>query len=122
MSATATKYVPPALERRALIAQLEKLLDVAGTQTPWATIARDLSRMSVPAIRALVYRVTQALSDSFDEGVKRGRAGDAVETARPVTRPATPSVPAPERAPEHTSGNGNGAAAVAPSSVVLDES
>jgi len=51
---------------------LARLLDVAGCETPWEEIERELrGQISVSVLRALEYRVRQARSDAFDEGETR---------------------------------------------------
>lgn len=58
----------PQQRRAEQIAKLEKLLDCAGTVTPWERIAESLSRVPVEALIALVYRVERALANSYQEG------------------------------------------------------
>lgn len=53
------------------IARLAKLLDAAGTGTPWEVIERSLLRMPVKVLNALVYRVERARGEAYDDGVAR---------------------------------------------------
>lgn len=59
----------PQQRRAEQIAKLEKLLDCAGTVTPWERIAESLGRVPVKVLIALVYRVERALANSYQEGV-----------------------------------------------------
>ena len=54
----------PQQRRAEQIAKLEKLLDCAGTVTPWERIAESLERVPVEVLIALVYRVERAIGDA----------------------------------------------------------
>jgi hypothetical protein len=62
------KNNPQAAERKDLLHKLCVLLEVAGTQTPWTELAMQLRRLNTPNLRALEYRVRQAISDAYEEG------------------------------------------------------
>lgn len=54
----------PQQRRAEHIAKLEKLLDCAGTVTPWEQIAAALRRVPVKVLIALKYRVERAIGDA----------------------------------------------------------
>lgn len=58
------------------IAKLEKLLDVAGTVTPWERIAASLRRVPVEVLIALTYRIERAMATEREMGQRAGEPTD----------------------------------------------
>lgn len=54
------------------IAKLEKLLECAGTVTPWERIAESLHRVPVEVLIALTYRVERAIGEAEQLGALNG--------------------------------------------------
>lgn len=55
-------------EKADLLAKLEPLLTVAGTDVSWDELNGELRVLSNRALRALVYRVERARADAFEDG------------------------------------------------------
>ena len=64
--------MPEHRHRATHIAKLEKLLDVAGTTTPWERIAESLARCPVEVLIALAYRIERAMAAEREAGCRDG--------------------------------------------------
>lgn len=63
------------IRKRQAFQKLEKLLDVAGCETPWAKIALSMRAVTADVLEALAYRVQRAREEAYEEGEERSRKG-----------------------------------------------
>ena len=59
-------------EKRQLMSELGNLLGVAGVEMTWEELERELDRLPLRVLRALLYRVGRAQVQAFDEGLQYG--------------------------------------------------
>jgi hypothetical protein len=59
--------------RSVAIHKLQRLLDVAGTLTPWEDIVKALETVPTVVLGSLAYRTERAVAAAFDDGVLHGQ-------------------------------------------------
>lgn len=60
-------------EKTAVLVKLEKLLDVAGIETPWGVLESDLRRLPLRTLIALHYRTERTMSNAYEDGAHAAR-------------------------------------------------